>query len=507
MVLRDAALWALLSAGCVLAFLQSSAPAALPLHLVAPVVVLAVAIPASRRWPGAAVFAVNGLCALGLADPGTPASGALPALAVTTYLLGRRTASARSALALFGACLAVDLGVCAVLGVDAVWWFYVLSMVPAALLLPWLAGRFRRAQVRLVRGGWERAAILEQRQRSVAEQARLRERTRIAADMHDSLGHQLSLIALRAGALETSPALDERDQADFTALRLAAADAIDNLRETIGALREVSAAPTSESVEELVRRTAESGVAVELVRTGVAPDLSPLVDRAVYRVVQESLTNATKHAPGSAVRVRITHSGGWTEVRVRNSPPPAGPLPGFVPGNRGLIGLRERVGVVGGTLRTGPHEGGFEVLASVPDRPGVADQAEDDAGSESTQQLAAARRSVRLRLVAAFAAPAAVVLLAIPSAVFLYFHLSTSVLNPADYEALRLGQSRAEFADVLPAREFRFVSDEVREAPKPAGATCEHYRSNSNLLAQVDVFRLCYTGGRLVAKEALADQR
>ncbi|WP_436767887.1 ATP-binding protein, partial [Streptomyces sp. URMC 123] len=82
--------------------------------------------------------------------------------------------------------------------------------------------------------------------------------------------------------------------------------------------------------------------------------------------MREALTNATKHAPGSAVRVSISHDADRTHVRVVNSPPPAGPLPGTVAGNRGLAGLRERVTVLGGTLEAGPYEGGFRVAATLP---------------------------------------------------------------------------------------------------------------------------------------------
>ncbi|MFE6840635.1 histidine kinase, partial [Streptomyces sp. NPDC057705] len=205
--------------------------------------ILAVAVPGSRKRPGAAVFLANAVCALGLADPTATASPYLAALAVLTYLLGVRSARTGAALLLFGACTAVDLALCALLGVGPVYWFYAVSMIPSALLLPWLAGRYRRARLALVHGGWERARGLEQRQRFVAEQARLRERTRIAADMHDSLGHELSLIALRAGALELSPTLSGQDRADLAVLRAAVSDAVGHLRDTIGVVREGSDGP------------------------------------------------------------------------------------------------------------------------------------------------------------------------------------------------------------------------------------------------------------------------
>ncbi|WP_106982915.1 MULTISPECIES: sensor histidine kinase [unclassified Streptomyces] len=245
------------------------------LQSVLPLLVLGVAVPVGRTRPGVAVFLAHALAASGLADPTTTASPYSAAAAVLTYLLGLRSDRTAPALLLFGACAATDLALCAVLGVGAVYWFYAMSFIPAVLLLPWPAGRYRRARPALVHEGRQRARHLEQRQRSVAEQARLRERTRIAADMHDSLGHELSLIALRAGALELSPTLTDQDRADLAVLREAVSDAVGHLRDTIGVLRDgfegqEPMASSVEPVEELVARTRESGVTVHLRREGAA---------------------------------------------------------------------------------------------------------------------------------------------------------------------------------------------------------------------------------------------
>ncbi|MFI6978869.1 sensor histidine kinase [Embleya sp. NPDC050154] len=269
-------------------------------------------------------------------------------------------------------------------------------------------------------------------------------------------------------------------------------------------------------MEELVARVGESGVAVDLRRNGSAPALSPLVEHAVYRVVQESLTNTIKHARGSKVRIRITHRNERTTVRVTNSAPPAassaGPTYGTVvppgSGNRGLIGLRERVLLIGGTLRAAPRDGGFEVVAGFPDRvrserAETTDRPSVKAGSDSVRELAAARRSARFRFAAAFALPAGVGLVMVASAAYLALRLSGCVLAPADYAALRVGGERAELANSLPLRQFPFVPDEMRTLPRPAGAVCEFYRSNGNLLEQVDVYRLCFSGSRLISKDVL----
>ncbi|MFD3523374.1 sensor histidine kinase [Streptomyces sp. NPDC058653] len=520
---RDTALWGVLAAFAIVWFLGHPDPS-VALELALPLLVLAVAIPARRRRPLATLFAVDALCALGLAHPLTPANAYVLALAVLAGLLGAGPTTARAALTAFGGCLAFDLALCAVLGVGAVWWYWTLTVLPLALLLPWLFGRYWQAQLSLVHGGWQRARLLERQQRLVAEQARLRERNRIAADMHDSLGHELSLIALRAGALELSPTLTGRDREDLGELRAAVADAVGLLRDTVGVLRDDEGdrdgGPTAESVEELVDRARDSGVRVELRREGspAPPGPSPLVERAVYRVVQESLTNAAKHAPGAPVLARITHTDGRTEVRVTNSAPTAGELTsGPESGGRGLAGLRERVRVVGGSLRAGPYGEGFEVVATVPDQvgpdrqPGADGEAApepgaesaSDAGSESVRQLTAARRRTRVRFAAAFVLPVGFGLISLVSAGYATFQLATSVLRPADFAELRLGSRRAEFAHVLPARQFPYVSDAAKSRSRPAGSVCEFYRSNGGLLNQADVYRLCYTDARLVAKDVL----
>ncbi|MFE5717388.1 sensor histidine kinase [Streptomyces erythrochromogenes] len=330
-LLADSALWCVLALATGYGFRDARTASPGP-DLLLPLAVLAVAVPLSRRRPGAAVVLVNGLCALGLADSATPGNAHVLSLAALSCLLGARVTAARGPLAVLAGCLAVDLAVCAVLRVQPVWWFYALTVLPAALLLPWLAGRRWRGRRELVREGWRLARSLEERQHLVAERARLTERADIAADMHDSLGHVLSLVALRAGALELSPDLTERDRTDLAELRGTIADAVEQLRETVAVLHdrpgdEGPGLPVGDGVEDLLGRAVASGVPVRWERRGPVPALSPLVERGMYRVVQEALTNAVKHAPGGTVRVGITHEADRTRVRVVNGAPPAGAPP------------------------------------------------------------------------------------------------------------------------------------------------------------------------------------
>ncbi|MFF0745547.1 sensor histidine kinase [Streptomyces sp. NPDC004111] len=556
----DLALWGVLAAAT--GFGYRDAGRASPVaDLLLPLAVLAVAVPLSRRRPGTAVVLVNGLCALGLADAATPGNAQVLSLAVLSCLFGARVAGARRPLLVLAGCAVSDLAMCAVLRVQPVWWYYALTVLPAALLLPWLAGRHWRGRRALVREGWRLARTLEERQHLVAEQARLTERADIAADMHDSLGHALSLVALRAGALELSPDLTDRDRADVAELRGTIADAVEQLRETIAVLHDAppgtdtgAGLPVNDTVEDLLRRAVASGVPVRWERRGTALPLSSLVERGTYRVVQEALTNAVKHAPDCAIGVRITHEPGRTRVSVVNAAPTAlrpgdpggAPAPGS--GGRGLTGLRERVTVLGGSLRTGPDdEGGFRVTAVLPHqptgRPGApgpaaaprpgADETrgpvwplktephpDPHSGTppeprphprtppgtvvpESARRLASVRSDARRRSALAFVAPVVAAVFVVPSALFLTWQLTTSVLPPARFEELTLGGQRADLAPLLPPRAYPYPSGSARSAPRPPGATCEFYRSGRDLFEEVDLYRLCWSGSTLRSKETV----
>lgn len=561
-VLVDGALWGALAAATGYGFRDAGAASPV-LDLFLPLAVLAVAVPLSRRRPEAAVVLVNGLCALGLADSATPGNAHVLSLAALTCLLGARVTTARGPLLVLVGCLAVDVATCAVLRVPAVWWFYALTVLPAALLLPWLAGRHWRGRRELVREGWRLARRLEERQHLVAERARLTERADIAADMHDSLGHALSLVALRAGALELSPDLTDRDRTDLAELRGTIADAVEQLRETVAVLHDPpgtgagtgtgtgagAGVPAKDTVDDLLGRAVALGVPVRWERRGTVPALSPLVERGMYRIVQEALTNAVKHAPGSVIRVRISHRTDRTRVSVVNAAPLGdGPAQAAGAGRRGLTGLRERVTVLGGSLRTGPYQGGFRVTAVLPHRaaarprgrgagasasePGTAHgmpawtrgeypgsalpsdtvlrpvpYTDTVTAPESARRLADVRSAARRRFVAAAVAPVVAAAFFVPAAVYLAWQLTTSVLPPSRFDELTTGSPRPGLAPLLPARPYPYPPDHARSAPRPPGTTCEFYRSGRDLLDQVDLYRLCWSGNTLVAKDTVPASR
>jgi signal transduction histidine kinase len=229
---------------------------------------------------------------------------------------------------------------------------------------------------RLVRALTERAERAEREQRLLAEQARAEERARLAGEMHDVVTHRLSLMVLQAGALRvTAPDAPTRKAAEE--LRAAGCLALDELRDLVGILRTgpdgaPTAAEAHPSTAELAALAAEStavGLATELVQDGDPRLASPVVGRTVYRIVQEALTNAHKHAPGARVWVRVRYDPAEVRLEVRNSSPTR-PLDAGLVGTgsgMGLAGLQRRVELVGGALDAGPApDGGFRVAATLP---------------------------------------------------------------------------------------------------------------------------------------------
>lgn len=397
-------------------------PTGLPLRWVhiAAVPLLALAVFLSRRAPVAAAAVP---LALGLAaTPELFTDGLAVAQLLMAYLLGRRSAGQRDALVLFvtvtGTGLLLLLITPDATAPDA---FTLAGNVLLTLVLPWLVGRYTRQRAELERTGWQLAERLEREQELVGERARLQERSRIAADVHDSLGHDLSLIALRAAALQLAPDVGEQGRKASGELRQAAAAATERLGEVISVLRQdeegAPVLPAGESVSSLVERASASGVDVELLddlEDSGDPEVKavpPMTDRAVYRVVQEGLTNATKHAPGSTVTVTLRREGTAAVVSVLNDAPPTEPrlypaAEGTASGAYGLVRLDERIRQAGGTLRAGPVARGFAVTARLP-LTAVAVPQSPSRVSTATQELAQARRKARRSMIRSIWVPVA----------------------------------------------------------------------------------------------------
>ncbi|SFQ50393.1 Signal transduction histidine kinase [Amycolatopsis arida] len=216
-------------------------------------------------------------------------------------------------------------------------------------------------------------AASRDRERQLHEQAvRAEERARLAREMHDVVSHQITLIAMQAGALSVTNTAGEAQRTAQT-IRELSKHTLEELRALVGVLRSGAVddgpRPGIEKLPELVRNLE---VPVRLIVEGVPEELCPKVSAAAYRTVQECLTNVHKHAPGAQAEVYVRGDGDGLRVEVRNAPAdptatvPEARLPS---GGHGLTGLAERARLLGGTFETNPTpDGGFQVRARYPVR-------------------------------------------------------------------------------------------------------------------------------------------
>jgi signal transduction histidine kinase len=368
-------------------------------------------------------------------------------------------------------------------------------------VVPWTIGRYRRQYTRMVQAGWEHAERVERELKLAEDRARTRERARLAGEMHDLIGHELAHAALRIGALEVDTGLDQRHRSAAGGARAAVTTAAERLADAVRVLRADQSGTDSsaESVAELVARTRTSGLDVELV---AAPprDHDPLIARTIHRVVAEALTNAIKHAPGAPVTVRVGETDEGSTVRVANAAAGEPPEPA-VTGGYGLLGLAERVRLVGGRFDAGHRaDGGYEVTAHVPHRPSA------PAGPATATHLhrrraeLQVRRSGRRTVLVTAAVSAGVVACVVA---YMVVDAVTSVLDPADYARLAVGQDQSSVTPVLPAETRVDRPDGV--PPPPAGSACSHYSTHPNPFDERgnDLYRLCFRDGRLVSKDLL----
>ncbi|WP_461019599.1 histidine kinase [Streptomyces daliensis] len=447
----DVGLWGLLAACVVygdrLAADVSDAPA--PWWLTAAgTAALALAVGLARRWPlaGWLVTAALGLAA----SPGLFTVSYGPALAALSCVLGSRAEEARPALLAFaGTAGAGVAGVLLRTEDDAappddplLGCLVMLAALVFGAVFPWVVGRYRRQHRALVAAGWERAERLEREQRAAAERARLRERARIAQDMHDALGHELSLIALRAGALQVAPGLSAEHSASAARLRGAAAEATDRLHEIIGVLRD----PTEEYGE---------------------------ADREEYG------DGAGPRADGGfRVEARIPADAAGADAAGHGRRPARADAPPTVPV---LVPVRAAHAPRPEERRWGHGQ------------------------SAAAHQYARQRRAVRRAVALSVSGAGAVAAVVVAAVLAWYAYTAThSVLEPAAYERLRLGATETDVRAVLPAREVTDAPTE-RGPARPQGARCAYYRVSGALFVGVDDYRLCFRDGRLVDKALIRD--
>jgi signal transduction histidine kinase len=346
----------------------------------------------------------------------------LVALYTVDTRCSRRKSLGASAVALAGAIVAAALSrhVPAALLLE-------MSIAPAAVIVAlWVIGDNLRVRRAYVAGLEERAAWVDAQRAAEARRAAEDERARIARELHDVVAHHVAVMAVQAGAARMlNGAVDEQTRDMLGSIESTAHQAMSELRRLLGVLRrEESAAqpagqqqpgaqlqapdgsgqadpgvpagpvpgpnspapqPGLAQIRQLVDQVRRAGLPVELTEAGVPRGLPDWVDVSAYRIVQEALTNVLKHAGHARTQVCLRSDASEVTLRVTNAVPPGARVPaGDRPGH-GLIGMRERVAMAGGELRTGPTgDGGFEVFARLPAWPaGQAPRAAQLAGGRS----------------------------------------------------------------------------------------------------------------------------
>ncbi|GGX94487.1 two-component sensor histidine kinase [Streptomyces minutiscleroticus] len=255
---------------------------------------------------------------------------------------------------------------------------YLPSVVLTALLTGTVVGwgMFVRSRRQLLLSLRDRARRAETEAALRVERAQRLAREAIAREMHDVLAHRLTLLSVHAGALEFRPDASREEVVRAAGvIRESAHEALEDLREIIGVLRAGESGdeagrpqPTLAALQGLVAESREAGMGVVLEDRVADPGAVPAsVGRTAYRVAQEGLTNARKHAPGAEVTVAVAGAPGDGLVLTVRNPPPPGPVPRVPGSGQGLIGLTERVTLAGGRLiHGGRPDGGFEVRAELP---------------------------------------------------------------------------------------------------------------------------------------------
>ena len=347
----------------------STRPLALVLGLAAAAVLVL-----RRRAPTAALALSGGLVLALFALDHAAGAVAVIAPAVALYSLALSRGRVHLVAAAVAAAAAVAVADIFLAGGHA----HALTLQTAAhvalVAVPVLAAealRNRRSYVQLL---LERLELAERTREQEARRRAEQERLRIARELHDVVAHTLTTINVQAGV---AAHLVERDRGDardaLATIEAASHDALDELRVILGFLREpdgssapLEPAPALDAIRDLIEQARASGVNVTLELDGDQPGrLSQAVQLAAFRIVQESLSNVRRHAPGAAVRVCLRYDAERLRVTIENDSAPGRNGNGRGPGV-GILGMWERATALGGILRAAPSPDGFQVEAELP---------------------------------------------------------------------------------------------------------------------------------------------
>ncbi len=336
------------------------------------VLALATTLPLALLPPAGAAVAVTAACVISLAFFHTLTVAGVAAELIALHRLGQSGAPGRSTQLAVSA-LAAPFVVIAVVGPH----LFASEAAALALVLAVLApvagwaGIARQAQTEALVHRAAREAVAD----ALVEHTARGERARIARELHDIVAHHVSMVAVQAETARlTTPGLPDAGARQLLAIGDTARAALTEMRRLLVVLRDEAEdepvdrqpQPDLSQLNHLLDRAREtSGTGARLIVRGAPIPLDPTVQLATYRITQEALTNARRHAPGSAVDVELLYTGRGLRLRIRDNGP--GAPPAAFPGGHGTLGMQERAAAVGGRLRAGPAAGGgYLVEASLP---------------------------------------------------------------------------------------------------------------------------------------------
>ncbi len=349
-----------------------SAPGGRALPAVAGVV-FSLAVAVRRRWPLAGILVVLAIWTISTVLGNRNGVQGAPVVAPVILLFygsGAFAPERRSVWVLGLAVLAISIDALIAGGHQA-------SNLPATevfgLLVPYAVGRVVRARAARERAYRERSERLDAGRDMTASTAAYEERTRIARELHDVIAHSVSVMVIQAGGarlvLSADPA---RAEASLRSVERAGRDALAEMRRLLGVLdagrdsRALAPQPGLADIQDLLSRARASGLATELRVDGQPTPVSPALDLCAYRIVQEALTNAIKHAAPARADVRVSWGRESVELEISDDGRGPGAVTG-APSGHGLAGMRERVALHGGSIESRPGDsGGFIVRARLP---------------------------------------------------------------------------------------------------------------------------------------------
>jgi len=235
------------------------------------------------------------------------------------------------------------------------------------LTLAWFFGSALGTRTEEARELTQRVAAAEREQAAAADRATAEERARIARELHDVVAHSVSVMVVQAsGVRRLLKEEQHREREALLSVEQIGRQALSEMRRMLGVMRSGEDSPAAlapqpglQHLDRLIAQVEEAGMPVTLRVEGDRPELSPGVDLSAYRIVQEGLTNALKHAKGARAEVLVRYIDTSVELEIADDGPG---LPGGDGGGHGLVGMRERVALYGGTIEAGPRDGGGFVL-------------------------------------------------------------------------------------------------------------------------------------------------